>query len=606
MAMADAENSATEGNPYATADAEAEKQAADPHEVSGHDSPPRRPTIRILPAAIIVLLMWAVAIIPGQLAPMTMVHFMSMQFAPILGAIVLMVWWFASPRVAWKQRFTGVGLIVGITLISLFAGHHSLLVTMIVYGLPVSLTLMVMALLATGSVPWQRRRWIAVGAYSIVMLGALFFRINEMDAAFSFSLVPRWQPTAEDRFLAEIESTPTGPEATVSIPQQAGERDWPGFRGADRRGVVTGVTLATDWDANPPQELWRRNIGPGWSSFCVVGPIVVTQEQRGEEEIVAAYRSEDGAPVWATANPGRFEASMGGVGPRATPTFADGKLFTVGANGYVQCLDAATGQQIWNYDLLEKRVTPIAMWGFASSALVHDGLVIIFEGDGDDRGVIALDQTDGHFVWQSSDGSHAYGSPQLSNIDGVDQILVSNNHGLRAFDAAGGEMWRYDWDIGKMARITQPLVAGNAVYLGTGYGNGTRRVDVRRDGDRWEVADQWTAPLKPYFNDFVHHEGHLYGFDGPIFVSIDAETGEKNWKRGRYGHGQVLLVADMNALLVIGEKGKLVLLEANPEKHQELASLKVFEKGVTWNHPVIADGRLFLRNDQAAVCYRLP
>ncbi|MCG8652489.1 MAG: PQQ-like beta-propeller repeat protein, partial [Pirellulales bacterium] len=331
-----------------------------------------------------------------------------------------------------------------------------------------------------------------------------------------------------------------------------------------------------------------------------------TQEQRGELEAVVAYRVEDGSQVWSHSIEARFEASMGGIGPRATPTFSAGRLYVTGATGLIQCLDPASGKLIWSYDLVEELGITVPAWGFSSSPLVTDGLVVVFAGGGENKAVVALDQQEGTLRWTASDGYHAYSSPQLSTIDGQRHIVISSNLGLRGIAPEDGKvLWQHDWDIGQMARVTQPLVVGNAVYLGTGYGNGTERVEVKHADGRWSVQGGWIAPLKPYFNDFVYHEGHLFGFDNAIFVSIDASTGERNWKGGRYGNGQVLLVEDLGVLLVISEKGKLVLVKASPDKHQEITSMDAIE-GVTWNHPVIAQGKLFVRNAEEAACYALP
>ena len=297
---------------------------------------------------------------------------------------------------------------------------------------------------------------------------------------------------------------------------------------------------------------------------------------------------------------------MGGVGPRATPTYRDGMLYVTGGTGVVQCLDASTGENVWTYDLVKELSIKTPAWGFSSSPLIVDDLAIVFSSGGESKAVVALDRANGTLRWSGSDGNHAYGSAQLATIDGQRQIVISSNLGLRGLDVFDGTvLWQYDWDIGQMARVTQPLVVGNAVYLGTGYGNGTQRVDVTQGPDGWDVKESWLAPLKPYFNDFVYYQGHLYGFDDSIFTSIDAETGQRNWKRGRYGFGQVLLIEQMGVLLVLSEKGEVVLLRANPERHEEIATFDAIE-GVTWNHPVIADGKLFVRNAEEAACFALP
>jgi outer membrane protein assembly factor BamB len=494
----------------------------------------------------------------------------------------------------------------------MYLTHSSMVIPLVIYGISAALTVLVVSFTLTKTMTWNLRRLFAFGTFAAVIVGSLLFRVGRIDAAFAFSLVPRWAPTAEESFLAELDKAGgmKAVEGTRAVsgflPEQLGENDWGEFRGPARDGILRGVEFETDWKTKPPTELWRKSVGPGWSSFCVVGPLAFTQEQRGEEETVVAYRVDDGSQVWVTSIKARFEASMGGLGPRATPTYFQGRLYLTGGTGVVQCLDASTGKSVWAYDLVKELSIKTPAWGFSSSPLIVDDLAIVFAGGGDSKAVIALDREKGTLRWSGSDGNHAYGSPQLATIDDQRHIVISSNLGLRGLDIADGSvLWKHDWDVGPLARVTQPLMAGNAVYLGTGYGNGTQRVNVRHSTEGWKVEESWTAPLKPYFNDFVYYQGHLYGFDDSIFTSIDAETGDRNWKRGRYGFGQVLLIEQMGVLLVLSEKGEVVLLRADPERHKEIASIDALE-GVTWNHPVIADGKLFVRNAEEAACYALP
>ena len=186
-------------------------------------------------------------------------------------------------------------------------------------------------------------------------------------------------------------------------------------------------------------------------------------------------------------------------------------------------------------------------------------------------------------------------------------MLVCSDAGLHGYGLTTGDLlWGHDWKLRGMGRIVQPLVFDNSVIIGTSYGLGSRRIDVsRRDG--WLSGEEiWTSTrFTPYFNDFVYLNGYVYGFNGRIFTCIDAGGGERQWKGGRYGNGQVLLVADMSVLLVLSETGEVVLVEAAPHRHNELARFQAIE-GKTWNHPVIADGKLFVRNSEEAACFELP
>jgi outer membrane protein assembly factor BamB len=574
-------------------------------------------SLRLGLAIAIVVVMWGILIIPAMLAPLTKMHFMSMQLGPVFGVLFLSTWWLTTPSMRQSKRWLGLALIFLIFVTTMFLIDNSMRIAMLVQGLPAALTLLVAGMLVSGFLlkrfaTVKNRAWFGLICFSTLMVAGLFLRTEDPDAEFAFELVPRWKPTAEDIFLSSLQNASSSDEERLPIdpaenelPDHPSMSDWAEFRGPRRDGVVDDVRFRTDWKSNPPPELWRRPIGPAWSSFCVIGPVFFTQEQRGELEVVSAYTVQHGRNIWTSETESRFEASMGGVGPRATPTYDSQRLYVTGASGLIQCLDANTGQSIWKYDLVEELDVPLPSWGFSSSPLLHEDLAIVFAGGGEEDGTIALNRDSGELVWSAPGGNHGYSSPQLATLHDTQQVLISSNRGLQSLDPkTGQELWNHDWDIDVMARVTQPTVVGNTAYLGTGYGNGTRRIDISRDGDGWSTKEVWTESMKPYFNDCVYHQGYLYGFDGPIFMCLNAETGDKEWKKGRYGHGQVLLVQAMGVLLIVTEKGDLVLAKAIPDGLEEIARIPSVE-GITWNHPVIADGKLFVRNAEEMVCYKL-
>jgi outer membrane protein assembly factor BamB len=374
------------------------------------------------------------------------------------------------------------------------------------------------------------------------------------------------------------------------------------------------VNLNTDWTSQPPRELWRRRVGPGWSSFAVVGDRAFTQEQRGEFEAVVCLDVATGQEIWSREDNVRFVEVVAGPGPRATPTFCDGKIYSQGGSGVVNCLDAATGQVIWSRQVTEdakdtktgKSLSP-PMWGYASSPLITHGVCIVFAGGKDGNSLLAYDTQSGELRWLAGKGWHSYSSPHLFQTAGDEQVLMVSERGLEAFDPASGKLlWEHDWNLKDMFRVCQPHAAGDSqVLISTPMMEGTRLLTVTKEGEAWTAKEEWTTKdLKPYFNDFVQFGDHIYGFDNDILVCIELATGKRKWKKGRYGHGQALLLGESGQLLIISEEGELILTEVSPQGLKEWAKFKALT-GKTWNHPVITGNRLLVRNGEEMACFAI-
>ena len=564
---------------------------------------------RVWPALAIVILQLALTFGSGWVAPRgTLVHLMGLMGGPVLGALLFVLWWLFASRVPVRERVIGVLLLVAVAIGVRLLSHETMTFALLTYGLSSVMTAAAAVLLLTRVARWSRCRWLLAIVVPGAALAWTTVRVDGVDGDFTPDFSFRWNPTTEDDFLDSRDATsPTSIQAEgLGVPLDATEADWPGFRGPLRDGRVVGVSFPLDWERRPPRELWRRRVGPGWSSFAVVGDFAFTQEQRGRNEVVVCYGLQDGRERWVNRTQTRFEETAGGPGPRSTPTFDRGRLYTLGATGIVQCLDANTGESLWSRNLTEDVDLEVPTWGFSSSPLVVQDLVIVFARGGGGSSVVALDRSTGQRRWSGGDGEFSYSSAHFARIGDIDQVLMSSNIGLQALDPASGHrLWEHRWELNE-ARIVQPLVLdGNSVILATGYGRGSRRLNVTRDGESWQVHVRWTSrSLKPYFSDFIHHEGHAYGFDGSLLACVNATDGKRRWKRGRYGHGQVLLVADMGMLLVVSEAGDIVLVDADPHQHQEVARFNAIE-GKTWNHPVIARGRLLVRNAEEAACFEL-
>jgi outer membrane protein assembly factor BamB len=567
--------------------------------------------LRLWPALLLVLLQWLAIGLAGYFFPGTMYQFMVRMWAPIVCAVALVLWWLFASRIRWRARLLGLLALAALAGAVFLVRHDSLaVIVLFVFALPVITTAWAGWLLVAVFLPWTIR---FVGLLIVLALACGYFSLirfegidGSMTAAFEF----RWAPTAEERYQAEREAKKADHSKAVAPDEKMALQtgDWPGFRGPNRDGRRPGVRLATDWEEHPPELLWKQRIGPGWSSFAVVGDRLFTQQQLGDYEMVVCYHAATGEELWEHKDRARFSEIVAGPGPRATPTFHDGKVYALGAAGRLNCLDAATGEVVWSQDIAEDSGATAPTWGFSSSPLVVQGTVIVFAGGPDGKSVVAYDALKGGKPkWMAGKGELSYCSPQLARIDGGEQVLITTENGLTAFAPATGKvLWEHEWFLKGMARVVQPtLVSDSDVLLGSGFGFGTRRVRVRRDGNNWKTEPVWTTKaISPYYNDLVIHKGHIYGFDGMFFTCVKLDDGERKWRVRGYGNGQVLLLPEQDLLLVLSEKGAVALLEASPEGHRRLGQFQAIE-GKTWNHPVVAHGKLFVRNGEKVACYQL-
>jgi outer membrane protein assembly factor BamB len=412
---------------------------------------------------------------------------------------------------------------------------------------------------------------------------------------------------------------------------QTTPHDYPRFLGNGDWAEVHGVELETDWKAHPPLELWRREIGAGWSAFAVVGNYAVTQEQRGEHELVSCYRVDTGEPVWTHADDARFDptdvaGSLGDVGPRATPTIVGERIFTQGGTGIVNCLDARTGRVLWSHNTTNEFGVPVAVWGKSGSPLVVDDTVIISVGAPSrtevraknfNSSLVAFDIDSGDVRWAAGTRKASYASPVLATLAGEQQILVVNESWVTSHRASDGNvLWEHSWGHPEdsTASASQPLpLEGDRLFLSKGYGIGASLLEVRRDAaGAFHVEPLWKPAIKPVmktkFCNVVVRDGFVYGLDDVLLQCIELESGKVRWKKRRtpeFGHGQIMLVG--NVILVLSEIGELALVAASPDEYRELASLPVLDDAnVTWNNPAFAPPYLLVRNNREAACYRLP
>ncbi|MEI6534302.1 MAG: PQQ-binding-like beta-propeller repeat protein, partial [Verrucomicrobiaceae bacterium] len=431
-------------------------------------------------------------------------------------------------------------------------------------------------------------------------------RSQGVTGAYTFDLKSRWSSAPGDDLWAANKSVKATTSSTA-IEAALATAEWPGFRGADRMGHAKTPKLATDWKANPPRLLWKKPVGAGWSSFAVAGTFAFTQEQRGPNEVVVCYDVATGNEVWTQQREARFDESMGGPGPRATPTLADGAVFTASATGVLQRLKAGTGEVVWQQDFKKLAGREPPMWGYASSPLVTNSMVIVYAGGAGDKGVMAFDAGTGQARWSVACGPESYSSPQLSKVLGEDTLLMLSNDGVLLLDPATGKVrLNYEWKF-QGYRALQPTVIGeDTILLPTPMSEGTRAIRVSKKGDQLSAEELWTTKqMKTDFTELIAHKGYLYGIDGSMFSCVDIKTGVRAWKDGRYGKGEAVLLESDDKILISAEDGRVALLQADPTVHKEITSFQALQ-GKTWNHPVVVGDKLLVRNGSEAACYALP
>jgi outer membrane protein assembly factor BamB len=513
-----------------------------------------------------------------------------------------------KPPLAWRRLWLPVVALGALAALSLVAAwsvdlpqrQQRVMLTLVIVG-ATSLLLMlwipIWILALSRATP--RERMVGLAGYTLLLAAAAG---SFVPAGWSGDVVPifrwRWARAAGELPLDT-------PRASAGDRALASRHDWPGFLGPRRDGVVRGVELVRDW-ARPPRELWRRPVGAGWSGFAVAGDYAVTQEQRGEFELVAAYDLASGTPLWSHAERSRFEDAIGGAGPRATPSIEAGRVFALGATGRLVALELASGRLLWSRRVLEETGATAPIYGVAASPLVVDGrFVVVSAGGAAGRSLVAYDPATGDELWSGGDAPAAYSSPMLVELAGVRQILLLGGQGLVAHDPATGQvLWRHDWP--PVEKASQPVaLPPDRFFVSTGYGVGGKLFALEpRAAGGLEPRVVWESlALKAKFTNVVAHAGQLYGLDDGILACIDQESGSRRWKGGRYGHGQLLLAGQL--LVVLGEDGRVTLVEASPLAHVELGSYVALE-GKTWNHPALAGSRLLVRNDREAACFELP
>jgi outer membrane protein assembly factor BamB len=573
------------------------------------DCPTNHEKIRLWPTAIVVMIQLGLLFLCVTPSIDNGIRFVCLIAGPLVCFLLFSIALVFFSRI---RAWVSLPVLLAIVLMGVLAFRISAPRTEIaclMYGVPFAIVLTFVGLCVSQSSAPNRQLLTICGLSALGWAGLSLIRLDGVDGSYVPAVTFRWIPTTEER-LVNSQSVGLKGQTDRSRTEEwvIDSEEWPGFRGRDRNARVVESLPEQDWESRPPKELWRRAIGPGWSSLSLISGRLFTQEQRGDDEAVSCYDASTGEPVWVHTEPSRFEEVVSGAGPRATPTYAAGRIFAYGAKGLLVALEASTGKLIWKRDLLTETKAEVPIWGFSSSPAVFDETVVVYAGGSNENGLVGLDYSTGQTRWGLASRGMNFASAQPISIGGESMLLFVEANQARGIDPLSGEvLWQYPMANSGNPSIVQPQQISDdtiVIPLSDERGLAAIRLEKQSDGT-WVSCEIWNSRnLKPSFNDFVYQNGVIFGFDKEIFAAIDAGTGQRLWKRGRYGFGQVISLESSRQLVVTTERGDAVLVDARREGLVERGRVKCFS-GKTWNHPIIVDGKLYARNSEEFVCLLL-
>lgn len=376
--------------------------------------------------------------------------------------------------------------------------------------------------------------------------------------------------------------------------------DWPIWLGPDQDGIAPDTGINKDWNDNPPEKLWQVQMHDGgYSGPSVADGKLFIIDHEGAQDVVRAIDVDSGEDVWEFRYNDLAKANYGFS--RSTPVYDDGRLYTISFQGNVGCINAETGELIWGVNMPGKFGGRVPTWGYAMSALIDEDALILVPG-GEQACVAALDKMTGEVLWTGG-GSDipGYATPVKAEIMGVEQYVVFTGKSAIGVHAASGRLlWRVPWETKYDVNASTPIVSGNHVFITSDYGRGCAVIAVEEEGANilWE-----TKAMASHFNTSIFMNGHLFGPSNPNLVCLDPRTGEAAWKQSGFERGGVVGV-DGVILALSGNQGFLAMVEATPDGYNELGRFTPLG-GQSWTAPIVANGKLFVRNKEALACFDL-
>jgi outer membrane protein assembly factor BamB len=368
--------------------------------------------------------------------------------------------------------------------------------------------------------------------------------------------------------------------------------DWPHWRGPQANGISNETGWQSEWSGNGPKPLWTAEVGLGFSSFVVANGRVFATGHADAKDTVFCFDAATGKLVWKHTYPADLGDKYYEGGTSATPTIDGTHVYHLSRWGDTFCFDAATGKIVWQANVQKETSANIPDWGFAGAPLVHENLLILNVG----RAGCALDKSTGKVVWKSEEDNAGYSTPLLrKRSDGLEVILGSGRSYLAVRPKTGELLWEHRWNTNYGVNASDPVVDGDHVLISTGYNKGAALLKI--DGSA--AVQIWQSrTFRNQFTSSVLIDGHVYGIDNDenkaaSLKCIEFMTGKEKWADPEVGFGS-LMAAD-GKLLVLSAKGDLICAKANPDKFDVISRAKVLD-GKSWSQPVLANGRIYVRN----------
>ena len=384
-------------------------------------------------------------------------------------------------------------------------------------------------------------------------------------------------------------------------------RDWPHWRGPNYDGVANEIGVLTEWPSDGPKVLWTAQTGEGFASVAVADGRVFTIVQDGDHEAVICWDAEKGTELWRFRYPCAYKNDYGN-GPRSTPSVDGDRVYSVGATGLLHCLKAKPeqkdGEVVWKKDLQEEFGAIVPKWGVSFSPLVLGDRLYIVPGGPNGNSLAALDKKTGAILWKKHGDLAAYTSPIPATIHEQLQILVLTGKRLLGVHSDTGDiLWEFPWPIENECNIASPLVVQDYVFISSYYGRGCAVLKIEKAGDAWEPSLVYkNKRMRNHLSTSVRVKDHIYGFDDSLLTCMDFRTGAVTWKERGFDKGSLVAVGDQ--LIIYGANGELALVEANPQEYIQKSRF-LFSKQARscWSAPVLAGGRLYVRDWEKLVCF---